>query len=277
MASYGLVQAEEVARSASLLRQIRLNKPKNNWCLGVTYDILFGSLPWVVGSASVAAGLAAIYTNVEGSADTFALFNAPVAIGAISTFAGFLLVGKQGTNLGNNAAIIGEYGNLSGSILNLAIFMKSQLSSGSQGVEFLTLADGSGGYYTTTRMGLVLSSLCYVVKYAGRGVAVDPFGLPVSRLAYTTSVIVGAFRLTPHRLLQIGQDQTLLNSLTSPSNGSPGMGNFPALVLMVGELADEFQTKAGDRASEYTVLFGQLNAITAAEGAIMGTAGYGGP
>jgi hypothetical protein len=32
------------------------------------------------------------------------------------------------------------------------------------------------------------------------------------------------------------------------------MGNFPALVLMVGELADEFQTKAGDRASEYTVL-----------------------
>lgn len=57
--------------------------------------------------------------------------------------------------------------------------------------------------------------------------------------------------------MQIGQDPTLLNSynsLTSPSNGSPGMGNFPALVLMVGELADEFQTKAGDRASEYTVL-----------------------
>ena len=164
--------------------------------------------------------------------------------------------GKQGTNLGNNAAIIGEYGNLSGSILNLAIFMKSQLSSGSQGVDFLTLADGSGGYYQTTRIGLVLSSLCYVVKYAGRGVVVDPFGLP------------------------IGQDPTLLNSynaLTSPSNGSPGMGNFPALVLMVGELADEFQTKAGDRASEYSVLFNQLNAITAAEGAIAGTAGYGGP
>jgi hypothetical protein len=107
--------------------------------------------------------------------------------------------GKQGTNLGNNAAIIGEYGNLSGSILNLAIFMKSQLSSGIQGVEFLTFADGSGGFYTTTRIGLVLSSLCYVVKYNGRGTSVDPFGLPVSRLAYTTSVIVGAFRLTPHR------------------------------------------------------------------------------
>jgi hypothetical protein len=102
-------------------------------------------------------------------------------------------LGKQGTNLGNNAAIIGEFGNISGSILNLAIFMKSQLSSGSQGIEFLTLADGSGGFYTTTRIGLVLSSLCYVVKYNGRGVAVDPFGLPVSWLAYTTSVTGGAF------------------------------------------------------------------------------------
>ena len=35
--------------------------------------------------------------------DTFALFNAPVAITAISTFASFLLVGKQGANLANNA------------------------------------------------------------------------------------------------------------------------------------------------------------------------------
>ena len=255
MATYNLVQADEIAASASILRRKRLNKPKNNWCLGMTMDLVLGAGPWVVGSAAVAAGLTAIYTEVEGASDTFALFNAPVAIGAIATFAGFLLVGKQGTNLGNNATIVGEFGNLSGSILNLALFIKSQISSG-KSIEFLTLPDGSGGFYQTTRIGLVLSSLCYTVKYNGRGVAVDPFGLP------------------------IGQDTILTNSyiaLTSPANGSPGMSNFAALVLMIGELVDNFQSTAGDRASEYSVLFGQLNAITAAEGAIMGTAGYGGP
>jgi hypothetical protein len=95
MASYSIVQADEIAQSASLLRRKRLNKVKNNWLLGITYDVLFGALPWVVGAASVAAGLVAIYVNVEGSAETFLLFDAPVAIGAISTCAGFLLVGNS--------------------------------------------------------------------------------------------------------------------------------------------------------------------------------------
>jgi hypothetical protein len=67
------------------------------------------------------------------------------------------------------------------------------------------------------------------------------------------------------------------NRLTSPANGSPGMNEFAALILMVGELVDEFQTQAGDRSSEYSVLFNQLNGITNAEGNISGTAGYSGP
>jgi hypothetical protein len=37
---------------------------------------------------------------------------------------------------------------------------------------------------------------------------------------------------------------------------------------MLGELMDEFQI--GERASEYAVIFNQINAITAAEGAISG-------
>jgi len=216
---------------------------------------LVGAGPWVFGVAAVAAGLAAIYENVDGADTTFALFDAPTAVGAISTFAGFLLVSKQGVNLANNGVIISNFGGLSGSILNLAIFIKSQISSGKT-IEFLTLPAGDGSFFQTTRIGLVLSSLAYVVKYQGRGVAIDPFGLP------------------------IGQDQLLLNSfnrLTSPANGSPGMNEFAALILMVGELVDEFQTQAGDRSSEYAVLFTQLNGITNAEGNISGTAGYSSP
>lgn len=123
------------------------------------------------------------------------------------------------------------------------------------------------------------------VKYVGRGTAIIPAGLP------------------------LGQDARLLNSYvkyTSPANGSPGMAPFAACMLIISELVDEFQV--GERPSECAqqaavtthgrkssnparsrrvvrvlvvradaVLFGQINAVTAAEGAIGGTAGYSGP
>ena len=165
----------------------------------------------------------------------------------------FLLVGKQATNLSNNAKIIGQFGNLSGSVVNIALFVKSQISSG-KSIEFLTLPDGKGGFFQTTRIGLVLSSVCYAVKYVGRGVKIMPEGLP------------------------IGQDPRLLAAYvryTSPSNGSPGMSPFMALILMIGELVDEFSQ--GEKPSEYAVLFTQINAATGAEGTIGGTAGYSGP
>jgi hypothetical protein len=245
--------ASEVATRSAALRRKRLNKPNNNWFAGMSMDLLFGAGPWVLGMVAICAGMVALYENVDGAADTFAMFNAPAAIGSISTFAGFLLVTRQGTNLANNAKIIGEFGNLSGSLINICLFLKSQISSG-KSVEFLTLSDGSGGFFQTTRVCLVCSSIMYVVKYTGRGTTIVPEGLP------------------------LGQDPRLLKSyttLTSPSNGSPGMSPFSACILIIGELVDEFQT--GEKASEYAVLFSQLNAVTAAEGAIGGTAGYGAP
>ena len=250
---YAPLTSADAAGYAAAARVKRLNKTQNNWILGMFFDLLFGAGPWVFGVAIVASGLAAIYTEVDGAKDTFQLFNAPVAITAISTFASFLLVGKQSTNLGNNAKIIGEFGNLSGSLVNVCLFLKSQISSG-KSVEFLTLSDGTGGFFQTTRIGLVCASVMYVVKYSGRGTKIEPSGLP------------------------LGQDPRLLQSFTkytTPSNGSPGMSPFLACILMVGELVDEFQT--GEKASEYAVLFNQINAVTAAEGAIGGTAGYGGP
>tara|TARA_B110000858_G_scaffold186535_1_gene229823 strand:- start:43 stop:564 length:522 start_codon:yes stop_codon:yes gene_type:complete len=57
--------------------------------------------------------------------------------------------------------------------------------------------------------------------------------------------------------------------------GAPGMTPFAACILLIGELVDELST--GERASEYSVLFSQINAVTGAEGAIMGTAGYSTP
>ena len=255
MQKYGVVPAEDAARSAAQMRSKRLNKTTNNWVLGVSMDLLLGAGPWVVGFVAICAGLVSIYENVDEASETFSKFNAPVAIGAISGFAGFLLVTKQNANLANNGAIIGQFGNLTGALINICLFLKAQISSG-KSVEFITLADGNGNFFQTTRIALVCSSVPYVIKYTGRGQPVDPTGLP------------------------LGQDMRLLNSyatLTTPSSGAPGMSPFAACVLLIGELVDDFQTVASDRPSEYAVLFGQLNAVTAAEGAIGGTTGYSQP
>ena len=250
---YSAVSSVDAANYAAAARLKRLNKPGNNWVAGMALDLLLGSGPWVFGVAIAAVGLTTIYREVTDAKATFTLFNAPVAITAISTFASFLLVGKQGANLANNAKIIGEFGNLSGSLVNICLFLKSQISSG-KSIDFVTLSDGNGGFFQTTRVGLVCSSVMYVVKYTGRGATIKPEGLP------------------------LGQDQRLLSSYVrylSPSNGSPGMSPFMACILIIGELVDEFQT--GEKASEYAVLFGQINAVTGAEGSIGGTAGYGQP
>jgi len=251
--SYAALPPEIAQRNAAELRVRRLNKQPNNWLMGVFMDLLLGCGPWILGAAVAAAVLTAIYDNVDGAADTFALFNAPVAIAAIASFSAFLLVGKQSSNLSNNSKIIGEFGNLSGSLVNIALFVKSQIASGKT-VEFLTLQDGRGSTFQTTRIGLVCASVCYIVKFAGRGAVVRPEGLP------------------------LGQDPRLLRAytiLTSPALGAPGMSPFAASILLIGELVDEISS--GERTSEYSVLFQQVNAVTAAEGSIMGTAGYGGP
>lgn len=242
-----------LAEMGAMYRRKRLIKGDNNWVVGIFVDLLMGALPWVLFAAILAATVTAIHQNVAGAPKTFKIFDAPVALGAISSFAAFLLVTKQSTNLGNNATIVGGFGDLSGSVINIALYIKSQISSGKT-VEFMSLPDGSGGMYQTTRIALVLSSVCYIVKYQGRGVTIIPSQLP------------------------IGQDPKLVDSFTrliSPSNGGKGVDPFGAIVLMIGELVDDFQQ--GQKASEYAVIFSQITAVTGAQGKISGTAGYGGP
>jgi len=194
-----------------------------------------------------------LYEQVDGVPETFSHFNSPVAISAISTFSAFLLVSRIQANLAANAAIINQFGNLTGSLVNLALWVKSQMLNTKPAAEMRPFQDGSGGTYMANKIGLTLASVPYVVKYVGRGVKILPEGLP------------------------IGQDAELVDTYkryTSKSKvGSSGsLTPFAAMVLMISEQIDQIQR--GEKASEYAVLFAQLNAVTGAEGAIGGAAGY---
>ena len=93
MSTYNPVPVQaDVSNLAAAARFKRLNKGKNSLLLGAALDVLFGMLPWVVAAALAAVALVAIHQNVSDAPGVFQLFNAPVATGALATFASFLLV-----------------------------------------------------------------------------------------------------------------------------------------------------------------------------------------
>jgi hypothetical protein len=166
-------------------------------------------------------------------------------------------VSKIQANLACNRTIIAEFGNVTGSLINLALWVKSQMVGGKRAVETITLPDGSGGCYKTNKIGMTLASVPYALKYVGRGVEIRPEGLP------------------------LGQDANLVNkykeyTAKGQMGAAGGMTPFAALVLMIGEQIDQIQ-RSEKKDSEYAVLFAQLNAVTAAEGAIGAAAGYNPP
>lgn len=238
------------------MRRKRLNKHPNDWGMAIILDLLWGAGPWLVGTCAVAFGLWAVHEHVDGAPATFLQFNAPAAIGAISTFSAFLLVSKIQANLAYNSTIIKEFGNLTSSVINLALWLKSQMVSGKRFSQPLELDDGSGGKFVTNQIGLTLASVPYIVKYVGRGVNIVPEGLP------------------------LGQNKHLLDlykRYTQPAKGSTAsMQPFRAIVLMISEQIDEIQ-KGEANETEYSVLFVQLNSVTAAETAIGAATGYNPP
>ena len=167
--------------AVATMRRKRLNKEPNHWGQAVFLDLLFGAGPWVVGTCLVALALWAIHENVDGAPSTYKRLDAPVAIGAISTFSAFLLVSKIQANLACNSTIITEFSNLTGSLINLALWVKSQMVDGKRAVETLDLPDGSGGCFQANRIGMTLASVPYAVKYVGRGVDIMPEGLPLGQ------------------------------------------------------------------------------------------------
>lgn len=239
------------------MRRKRLNKEPNDWCSAIALDLVWGAGPWLVGTCAAALALWAIHENVDNAPDTFKKFDSPAAIAAISTFSAFLLVSKIQANLKCNSSIVTEFGNLSGSLINLALWVKSQVVGGKRAVETTSLPDGSGGYYKTNKIGMTLASVPYVVKYVGRGVGIRPEGLP------------------------LGQDLHLVNKYNEyTSKGHAGaqgsMTPFAAIVLMIGEQIDQIQ-RDEKKDSEYAVLFSQLNAVTTAECNIGASTGYNPP
>ena len=251
-----LRMAESRTQAIAQMRRKRLNKAPNAWCAAITMDLLWGASPWLVGVCAVAVGLWRLHDTVDGVPEAFAHFNSDVAISAISTFSAFLLVSRIQNNLGSNKNIIDQFGNLTGSLINLSLWVKSQMVSTKTAAALMPLPDGSGGTYMANKIGLTLASVPYVVKYVGRGVNIMPEGLP------------------------IGQDKQLVdryNEFTSSSmfGSSGGLSPFAAMVLMVSEQIDQVQK--GEKASEYAVLFAQLNAVTGAEGAIGGVSTYVAP
>ena len=256
--AYTLLKGKEKEMLAlAELRRKRLNKEENNWMLAILLDVLLGGGPWIVGTCAFATALWSIHEKVDGAAETYKKFDSPVAIGAISTFSAFLLVSKIQANLACNRTIIAEFNNLTGSLINLALWVKSQMVGGKRAVEAISLPDGSGGCYLTNKIGMTLSSVPYAVKYVGRGADIIPEGLP------------------------LGQDPNLVlkykEYVKKGTRGSAGsMTPFMALVLMIGEQIDQIQ-RSEKKDSEYAVLFAQLNAVTAAEGSIGATSGYNPP
>ena len=251
-----LEQEEDRVAKLAENRRKRLNKEPNHWGEAIALDLLLGAGPWLVGTCAVAVALWAIHENVDGAPAIFLKFNAPAAIAAISTFSAFLLVSKIQANLACNSTIIKEFNNLTGSVINLALWVKSQMVSGKRFAQPMERPDGSGGVYVTNKIGLTLASVPYIVKYVGRGVEIRPDGLP------------------------LGQDKELVATYKRYTQkakaSSASMTPFAAAILMLSEQIDAIQrTEAKD--TEYAVLFVQLNAVTAAEGTIGATTGYNPP
>lgn len=247
---------ENSERRLAKARVKRLTKDSNNAALAIFYDVLFAAVPWLIAVAGTAAVLLAVYESDEEAQRIFPQLNAPVALGTISTFAAFLLVSKIQANLACNAKVLAEFGNLTGAVVNLALFVKSQRSTSGLGVQRLTLRadpDDGSAIYQTNRLALVLASVPYVVKYNGRKTKVNP------------------------ELLPLGQVKDLVQRFeqftTNTARTNVPMSDFTALVLIISDLIDEIQREEV-KDTEYVVLFDQLNALTAAEGTISATAGY---
>ena len=235
------------------MRRKRLNKEPNHWGEAIFLDLLLGAGPWIAGTCAVAVGLWVIHEHVDGASGTYKRFDAPAALAAISTFSAFLLVSKIQANLACNSTIIKEFNNLTGSLINLALWVKSQMVSGKRFAKPLDLPDGSGGMYTTNKIGLTMASVPYIVKYVGRGVEIKPEGLPLGQ---------------DPELVQIYKQYAKKSTASNVS-----MPPFIAAILMLSEQIDIIQ-RGEKKDTEYAVLFAQLNAVTAAEGAIGATTQY---
>ena len=238
-------------------RGLRLQPKPANVCWAYTLDLASGVLlPGILGVV-LAAVCVSIVENVDGAAHFIQNhLYADQVVGSLGTMLVFLVSLRLGANLARNSGVIGQFGNLCGACVNLAIWSRSLVTSGKLDIKYY--ADVNGGWYRTTEIGLILASIPYIVKYqyryGGAGVKLEQ--------------------------LPIGADNDLLaraRVLTNPSDPNNAVPPFLAMVVLLGHIFDDLEHAGQIKGPELGLVFNQLNALTSAEGAIGGIDGYGQP
>ena len=235
---------------SAIYRAGRLRVKPTNVCWAYTLDLFSGVLfPALLGVA-LASVCVLIVENVEG-ASNFIQTNiyAEQVLSSLGTMLVFLVSLRLGANLSRNAATIGHFGNLCGVCVNLAIWSRSLVSSGS--LEAMLYPDVGGKTYKSTEIGLILSSIPYIVKYTYRGEGVKLEMLPI---AGSSTLLARA------------------NALTNA-----GVAPFLAMVILLGQIFDTLESSGKIKPPELNLFYNQLNALTGEEGSIGGIDGYGQP
>ena len=174
---------------------------------------------------------------------------------SLSTLVAFIISLRLGQNLTENAASINAFNDVCGSVINIAVWSRSLVSRDE--FQYLTLPDGKSGVYQTTRLGLILASVPYVVKMTYRGVLDIPF-----------------------EHLPVAGDPALLaraEQLTTPKDGFVAVSPFTALLMLIAEYVHTLEDSGEIKGGELGTLFKQIDALTAAEGKISGSVTFSYP
>ena len=236
-------------------RELRLRPKPTNLFRAYVFDLTIGVVvPALIGVA-IAVVCVSLVQNVDGASDFIPEhIHAEQVTSSLGTMLAFLVSLRLGANMARNSTVIGQFGNLCGACINLAIWTRSLVTSGK--IEVLSFPDTHSGTYLTTEIGLILASIPYVVKYKYRGVALHLEQLPL-----------GA---SPHLLARA-------KALVDAPKASAKVAPFLAMVVLMGQFFDDLEALSQIKGPELTLVFNQLSTLTSAEGAIGGIDGYGQP
>lgn len=235
---------------SAMYRAGRLRVKPPNYCWAYTLDLVTGMLfPALLGVA-LAAICVAIVENVDGAPEWVQRnVYAEQVVSTLGTMLVFLISLRLGSNLAKNSSTIGHFGNLCGVCVNLAIWSRSLVNS--ESVEVMLYPAPKGKTYRSTEIGLILSSIPYVVKFTYRG---EPVRLEMLPIGGSSSLLFRA--------------QSLVDA---------GVAPFLAMVILMGQTFDKLEAEGKIKAPELVLFYNQLNLLTGEEGSIGGIDGYSPP
>lgn len=255
--AYAAVANDHRATQVAEWRRKRLSAERRLRSLAYATDLALSlGIPLTMG-IGIATGATAVLTNVDG-ATAWALNSiySAEALSALSTMLAFIVSSKLSSNLAKNCDAVGHFGNLASGCLNIAIWSRSMVTDPNTDFDYLRLADGFGGSYSTTEMGLLLASIPFIVKYTYRGTSVRYEELP------------------------LGSSDSLLRrvlELTNPNNAQVPVSGFVAAIMLIGEKIDGYEARGAIKPPEMATIFAQLGKLTAEEGTIGGGVVYSQP